>query len=83
MSTLERVQTVIAAEHGRGWQPDEVTEDMHLESALGFDSLDRVEMVMHLEEEFGIEIPDADTVAWISVRDVVRYLDNRLGNPPA
>lgn len=81
MSTLDRVKDIVAGQVGL--QPAEVTEDKRLEPDLTLDSLDHVELMMALEEEFGIEISDEDACAWITIRDVVRYLDNRLGNPPA
>lgn len=54
----ERV-TKIIAEH-LGLEAGEVTPDKHLINDLGCDSLDEVELVMALEDEFGIEIPDED-----------------------
>jgi acyl carrier protein len=41
---------------------------------LGADSLDRVELVMALEEAFGVEIPDADAEKIVTVRDAVEYI---------
>jgi len=45
---------------------------------LGADSLDTVELVMALEEEFGIEIPDEDAEKAKTVGDVVAYIDKKL-----
>ena len=45
---------------------------------LLFDSLDAVELTMLLEDEFGIEIPDDDYIAWKSVKDVVEYVKGRM-----
>jgi acyl carrier protein len=42
---------------------------------LGADSLDLVEMIMALEEEFGIEIPDDKAEGIVSVRDALDYID--------
>jgi acyl carrier protein len=42
---------------------------------LGADSLDLVEMIMALEEEFGIEIPDDKAEGIVSVRDALEYID--------
>ena len=41
---------------------------------LGADSLDLVELVMAMEEEFGVEIPDADAETILTVEDVVKYI---------
>ena len=46
----------------------------HFEKDLGLDSLDVVELVMAFEEEFAIEIPDADADKIISVEDAVNYV---------
>ena len=46
---------------------------------LGVDSLDLVELVMMLEEEYNIEVRDEDSVAFVSVGAVVEYLERQLG----
>jgi NADH dehydrogenase (ubiquinone) 1 alpha/beta subcomplex 1 len=46
----------------------------HFEKDLGLDSLDVVELVMAFEEEFAIEIPDADADKILSVEDAVNYV---------
>ena len=43
---------------------------------LNADSLDLVEMIMSLEEEFGVEIPDEDAEKIISVQDAIDYIDS-------
>ena len=57
-------------------------EDVSLDSAfvndLGADSLDRVELVMALEDEFDIEILDEDAEKFIKVSDVLAYVQNKL-----
>ena len=45
---------------------------------LGADSLDTVELIMKMEEDFGIEIPDEDAEKLKTVGDVVNYLDSKL-----
>jgi acyl carrier protein len=49
---------------------------------LGADSLDSVELVMRLEEEFGIEIPDEDCAKLKTVGDMSRYVSNKLRQQP-
>jgi acyl carrier protein len=59
MATVdERVKKIIAEQ--LGVEEDEVTSEASFVEDLGADSLDTVELVMALEEEFGIEIPDED-----------------------
>jgi NADH dehydrogenase (ubiquinone) 1 alpha/beta subcomplex 1 len=51
-----------------------VTPGASFEKDLGLDSLDVVELVMAFEEEFGVEIPDADADKIVSVTDAVKYI---------
>ena len=46
---------------------------------LGEDSLDRVEIVMQLEDELNLEIPDEDAEKWKTVADVIAYVDAKKG----
>lgn len=57
---------------------DQVTEDAAFVDDLGADSLDTVELVMKLEEEFDIEIPDEDAANIRTVGDAVKYLEEHL-----
>ena len=54
---------------------DKVKPEASFVDDLGADSLDVVEMVMALEEEFEIEIPDEDAEKLVKVQDVVDYVD--------
>lgn len=45
---------------------------------LNADSLDLVEMIMSLEEEFGVEIPDEDAEKILSVKDAIDYIDSHV-----
>ncbi len=54
---------------------DEVTLDTKLKDDLGADSLDAVEIVMAVEEEFDIEIPDEEAQKIITVKDIVDYVN--------
>jgi len=54
--------------------PDKVTETSSFQKDLGIDSLDTVELVMAVEEEFVIEIPDADSEKLQGVADVINYI---------
>ena len=53
-----------------------VTEEASFIDDLGADSLDIVELIMALEEEFDMEIPDADAEKIVTVNDVVEYIKN-------
>lgn len=60
-----------------GVEESEVTPDAKFVDDLGADSLDTVELIMVLEEEFGIEIPDDDAEKIVHVKDVVQYIKER------
>ncbi len=61
-----------------GVSEDEVTINASFVDDLGADSLDLVELVMALEEEFGQEIPDEDAEKIVTVKDAVQYIQDRL-----
>ncbi len=58
-----------------GVDEGEITNESHFIDDLGADSLDTVELVMALEEEFGIEIPDEDAEKIQTVGDVQKYIE--------
>ncbi len=70
---FERVKKVAVAQ--LNVNGDEVTMEASFTKDLGADSLDTVELVMALEEEFGIEISDEDAEKIQTVGDVSRYID--------
>ena len=73
MATVEeRVKKIIAEQ--LGVEEDEVTPEASFVEDLGADSLDTVELVMALEEEFGLEIPDEDADKLKTVGDALNYL---------
>ena len=55
-----------------------ITEDASFIDDLGADSLDIVELIMALEEEFDIEIPDTDAEKVVTVGDVVNYIKENV-----
>ena len=57
---------------------DAVTMEAHFIDDLGADSLDIVELVMALEEEFDLEIPDTDAEKVVTVGDVVDYIKENV-----
>ena len=69
-SVFDRVKKVVV-EH-LGVDPDQVTEGSSFIGDLGADSLDQVELVMALEEEFGCEIPEEEAEKIATVGDAVQ-----------
>lgn len=76
MDTYDKVVGVIVDQ--LGVKKEEVKTSAKFVEDLGADSLDTVELVMTLEEEFGIEIPDDDAEKAKTVGDVVNYIDAKL-----
>ena len=72
-SVEERVKKVIAEQLSPD-DPSKVTSESSFVDDLGADSLDTVELVMALEEEFDIEIPDEDAEKIQSVNDAIEYI---------
>ncbi|MCX7005168.1 MAG: acyl carrier protein [bacterium] len=75
-STAERVKDIIVKQ--LGVKPEEVTIDASFTDDLGADSLDLVEVVMALEEEFGAQIPDEDAEKIKTVGDAVNYIEKNM-----
>lgn len=71
----QKVRAIIAEQ--LGVKPEEVTDAASFVDDLGADSLDTVELVMALEEEFGIEIPDEDAEKMTSVGEAVKYVEEK------
>ena len=61
---------------------DQITPKALLVEDLGVSSLDRFELLMGLEEEFGIELPEQDQEQMKSVDDIVSYIQSHLKNKP-
>ena len=72
-TTEQRVKEIIVEQ--LGVNADQVTSDAKFIEDLGADSLDTVELVMALEEEFGYEIPDEEAEKLQSVGDVIKYIE--------
>jgi acyl carrier protein len=73
MSTFDKVKEVVIDK--LGVEEDAIKMDAHFIDDLGADSLDTVELIMELEEEFGIEIPDEDAENIMTVGAAVEYVD--------
>ena len=68
---FEKMKTIIVEQ--LGVDPSEVTPDASFADDLGADSLDLVELVMAMEDEFGLEISDEDVEKIHTVGDAVQY----------
>jgi acyl carrier protein len=68
----QRIKEIIARE--LGVDVLKVTSSAHFNDDLGADSLDAVELIMSLEDEFGIRIPDSDAVKMKNVQNVLDYI---------
>ena len=72
---LEKLQEIIAEQ--LGIEAAEVKEESNFKDDLNADSLDLFEMIMAMEEEFGVEIPSDDLDQIATVQDVMDYLKNK------
>ena len=77
-AVADRVRAIIAEQ--LGVKLEEVTDTASFIEDLGADSLDTVELVMALEEEFGIEIPDEDAEKMASVGDAIKYIESKTAS---
>ena len=73
---FEKVKVIVKDQ--LGVDEDKVTMEASITDDLGADSLDVVDLVMSLEEEFDIEIPDEDVENMKTVGDIVKYIEAKL-----
>ena len=73
----DRVKKIIVDQLGA--EEETVTPEASFVDDLGADSLDTVELVMALEEEFGIEIPDEDAEKITRVKEAIDYIEKHSG----
>ena len=76
MAVFDQVKDVVVEQ--LSVSPDAVKLESKIIEDLGADSLDVVELVMALEEKFGVEIPDSEAEKLIRINDVVTYIE-KLG----
>ena len=76
MDTRSRITKIIKEQ--LGVEASEVKPEASFVDDLGADSLDTVEILMAIEEEFGIEIPDEDAENAKTVEDVISYINKHL-----
>ncbi len=70
---FEKVRAIICSQ--LDIEEDMVTVDSNVLDDLGADSLDVVDLIMSLEDEFDIEIPDEETEGIKTVGDIVKYIE--------
>lgn len=75
MAIIDKVKSIIVEQ--LGVEEDEVKMEASFVDDLGADSLDIVELVMALEEEFDLEIPDEDAEKIRTVGEAVKYIQDR------
>ena len=74
MSTFDKVKEIIIDK--LGVEEEKISSEASFVDDLGAESLDTVELIMQLEEEFGIEIPDEDAEKITTVQAAIDYLDS-------
>jgi len=74
---FERIKEIIIEQLGLD-EDTEITMETSLMGDLEADSLDAVEVIMAIEDEFDIEIPDEDAENFKNIGDIVRYVEERI-----
>jgi acyl carrier protein len=77
MSVAEKVKEIIVDQ--LGVSADEVKSEAKFVDDLGADSLDLTELIMAMEEEFGVEIADEDAQKILKVQDAIDYVEAKKG----
>lgn len=75
MAVEDKVKSIIVEQ--LGVKPEEITPTASFIDDLGADSLDTVELIMALEEEFSIEIPDEDAEKLTTVGMAIKYIEQK------
>ena len=78
MSIQSKIISLTATQLGIG--EDTVSLDSNFMDDLGADSLDTIELVMNIEEEFGIEIPDEEVEQMFTVKSVLNYVTMQVSD---
>ena len=74
---LDKIKSILSSQFGI--DEDQITENTDIVNDLGADSLDVVEMMMSVEDEFGLMIEDEEIAEMRTVGDVVNYIENHIG----
>ena len=73
MATFDKVKEIIV--DTMSFNEDDITMDVDLIKDLGADAIDAVELIMALEEEYGLEIPEEEAAKLTKVSEIVSYID--------
>lgn len=76
MSTEEKIKSIITEQ--LGVKKEDITRESSFVDDLGADSLDTVELVMALEDEFGTEIPDEDAEKLTTIGRAIDYIEEKV-----
>ncbi len=75
---FDEVKAILAKQLRR--DPESITPDSDIKKDLGADSLDILQLLMRVEDEYGIVIPDQELAGFRKVSDVVAFLDKQAEN---
>lgn len=73
---FDKIKEIIAEQ--LGVEEDVITVDTNLMKDLEADSLDAVEIIMAIEDEYDIEVPDEDAEKFQTVTDIVKYVEDNM-----
>ena len=74
----EKVKSIVCEQMGAS--ADKISDSTSFVNDLGADSLDTVELVMELEEEFDVTIPDEDAEKIQTVGEAIKYIEEHIGS---
>lgn len=77
MKTFEKIRNIIAEQLGID-DVESITKDTSIMGDLDADSLDAVEIMMGIEDEFEIEIPEEDAEKFKNIGDIVNYVEEKI-----
>ncbi len=70
---LEKIRDILSQQFEVS--PEDITEDTNIVDDLGADSLDVVELIMSVEDEFGISVPDEDAIELTTAGKIAEYIE--------
>lgn len=73
--TFEKIRDMIAEKLGKS--PESITPESEITKDLGADSLDQIDLMLALEDNFGITVSDEDSEKIVTVQDIVNLIDNK------
>ncbi len=74
--TFERIKKIIADQ--LDVEENKIIQDASFTNDLGADSLDIVELIMALEDQFDIEIPDDEAQKIVTIKDAIEYVNDKI-----